>query len=180
MYPSPAASAYGSSQNGSNASRPKAGTPSLETWAAKNWPTPQTTDAASAGRHTTKTGVMHSGTTLTDAMRMWPTPRASEGEARTHTVGPTHGKRHGRLLGGDAVVAAQSMSPDVLLGHPDPTTETAGGGTSLPGQTRPPPFRLNPVFVEALVGLSLGWTCLCRSTRSGAPEATGSAPSGTS
>jgi hypothetical protein len=41
---------------------------------AQRWPTPQATDAASAARHTTTTGVMHQGTSLTDATRMWPTP----------------------------------------------------------------------------------------------------------
>ena len=38
------------------------------------WPTANTKDAASAARHTTTTGIMHPGTTLTDAIRMWPTP----------------------------------------------------------------------------------------------------------
>lgn len=42
--------------------------------ACLTWPTPQTTDAASAARHTTQTGIMHPGTTLTDAIRLWPTP----------------------------------------------------------------------------------------------------------
>ncbi len=42
-----------------------------------SWPTPVVTDAASAARHTTTTGVMHPGTTLTDAVRLWPTPTAA-------------------------------------------------------------------------------------------------------
>src|SRR5882672_3127652 len=40
------------------------------------WPTANTRDAASSGRHSTETGVMHPGTTLTDAIREWPTPSA--------------------------------------------------------------------------------------------------------
>lgn len=41
-----------------------------------SWPSATVSDAASAARHTTKTRVMHSGTSLTDAMRLWPTPDA--------------------------------------------------------------------------------------------------------
>jgi len=46
---------------------------------AEYWPTPNTKDAQSAARHTTETGVMHPGTTLTDAIRQWPTPEAASG-----------------------------------------------------------------------------------------------------
>lgn len=45
-----------------------------------SWPTAVSQDSESAARHTTKTGVMHSGTTLTDATRTWQTPRACSGE----------------------------------------------------------------------------------------------------
>lgn len=38
------------------------------------WPTPVSTDSASAARHTTTTGASHPGTSLTDAIRSWPTP----------------------------------------------------------------------------------------------------------
>lgn len=41
------------------------------------WPTAVTTDARSSGRHSTQTGVMHPGTTLTDSARLWPTPTAA-------------------------------------------------------------------------------------------------------
>jgi hypothetical protein len=107
MYPTPAATPYGSQQNGVCSSKPSAGTPSLETWSrswaspqasdptsgpahergnlkltgqAKQWPTPCTTDSRAAGRHTTTTDVMHPGTSLTDAIRSstaWQTPVAS-------------------------------------------------------------------------------------------------------
>lgn len=45
--------------------------------ARRIWPTANTRDAASAGRHSTTTGVMHPGTTLTDSARKWSTPSAS-------------------------------------------------------------------------------------------------------
>ena len=38
---------------------------------SSRWPTCVTTDSRSAGRHTTVTGVMHSGTSLTDELRIW-------------------------------------------------------------------------------------------------------------
>jgi len=51
-------------------------------------PTPVTTDARSAARHTTSTGVMHSGTTLTDAVRsLLPTPRSRDGGKNTDNPG---------------------------------------------------------------------------------------------
>jgi hypothetical protein len=43
------------------------------------WPTANTRDASSAARHTTETGIMHPGTTLTDAIRNWSTPSAHDG-----------------------------------------------------------------------------------------------------
>jgi DNA (cytosine-5)-methyltransferase 1 len=43
-------------------------------------PTPVVTDASSSARHTTETGVMHSGTSLTDAVRLLPTPSAQDGD----------------------------------------------------------------------------------------------------
>ena len=44
------------------------GNPTLQ-GVARCWPTPATTDAAAAARGTTTTGVMHPGTSLTDALR---------------------------------------------------------------------------------------------------------------
>lgn len=49
-------------------------------------PTPVVTDASSSARHTTQTGVMHPGTSLTDALRqldddaLLPTPNAHDGD----------------------------------------------------------------------------------------------------
>lgn len=49
--------------------------------AASVWPTANVMDSKDSARHTTKTGVMHPGTTLTDAIRQWPSPPATWGEA---------------------------------------------------------------------------------------------------
>lgn len=43
------------------------------------WPTATDGDSRASGRHTTTTGVMHPGTSLTDAMRQWPTPNVPNG-----------------------------------------------------------------------------------------------------
>jgi len=124
-WPTPKAARYGSSQNGSNSSKPSAGTPSLDTigreWSkregseplafqAVSWPTPTATDAKASGwgpssiREGTK---RHGGTTLTDAA------------VRSATVGPQG--------------------------------ETASVATG-------PKSSLNPAFVEALMGLTEGFS----------------------
>jgi len=71
--------------------------------AARHWPTPQTTDAASAARHTTTTGVSHAGTTLTDAIRQWPTPRSEDSESS--------GRRHGRGTSDTLTAATRDHEP---------------------------------------------------------------------
>lgn len=55
----------------------------LLTWArptavagSSSWPTAAVSDSRSSARGTTTTGVMHPGTSLTDAMREWATPNA--------------------------------------------------------------------------------------------------------
>jgi hypothetical protein len=85
-------------------------------------PTPVTTDAAAAGRHSTQTGVMHPGTSLTDAVRaellgsdvqLLPTPEvaAATGGQRSRS-----GPRRNELLLGGVATALQSSdgntSPD--------------------------------------------------------------------
>lgn len=49
---------------------------------SSSWPTAATTDASSSARHTTGTDVMHPATSLTDAIRQWPTPAARDGDNR--------------------------------------------------------------------------------------------------
>jgi len=73
---------WGSMRSGAYTQRPK---PELHTGgtACSSWPTAVTSDSRSAGRHSTTTGVMHPGTTLTDACRQWPTPRAMTGGAES-------------------------------------------------------------------------------------------------
>src|SRR5262245_28110809 len=62
---------------------------------SSSWPTGNVTDANSAARHTTTTGVMHPGTSLTDAVRReFPTPSATPyGTNRGGSMGRTGPER---------------------------------------------------------------------------------------
>ena len=74
---------------------------------------------------------------LTVAVKQWPTPRASMNENRTGKDAPTHGVTHGRTLAG-------------AVSHHAPTTPTDGPNGS-------PRADLNPRFVAALMGLPWDW-----------------------
>jgi len=69
--------------------------------------------------------------TLGDAVRMWPTPRAALGDARNHTV-----------------YARSTDKPQNLENKVASTEPTAIGG------------KLNPTWVEWLMGFPTGWTDL--------------------
>lgn len=118
------------------------------TGAARDWPTPQTTDANAAARHTTTTGIMHSGTTLTDATRAeldsapasnWMTPQSRDHKGISQKVAK------GEYTGG---------LPDQLAGLHDRASRNTSG--NLPASS-PRPV-LNPDWVETLMGFPIGWT----------------------
>jgi len=71
-WPTPTASSYGNCVGGA-AGRVGPVRHSLNSL-AQRWPTPPVSDCRSSGRHTTSTGVMHPGTSLTDAMRSHQPP----------------------------------------------------------------------------------------------------------
>lgn len=113
-----------------------------------SWPSATVSDAASAARHTTKTGVMHSGTSLTDAVRMWSTPAATE--ARQGFQDRTRGKKGSQ----------ESLSTVAALSPLAPKTPNNGANGSQLAV-------LNPPFVEALMGFPIGWTdCVLSETPS--------------
>lgn len=142
--------------------------PDLETFSATwprsgsmRWPTTNTRDGSSAARHTTKTGVMHPGTTLTDAIRLWATPatdRSDElllkGQAKRWATPQARDwksettefrQEHFPTLGRQV---RQRETPSL------PAQETTTGGD--PRLLSTP--RLNPRFVEWLMGFPIGWT----------------------
>ncbi len=122
---------------------------------------------------------------LTGLSKQWSTPRSSANENRTTKHAPSHGHGHGRTLAGDAMTAnwptpasrdfkgtndvahlengTGRLHLDQLpnfvkfhFSHPAPATLT-DGGTSSP-ETPSSPRRLNPRFVEWLMGWPVGWT----------------------
>ena len=169
-YPTPSASAYGSSQNGVNGvggenERPSAGTPSLSPMARQGafpvWPTPCTTDAASAARHTTDAdGAMHAGTTLTDAARLWATPAAANWRSGSVSDGCFDGN-------------SRPLQEQVLRLYPTPTGSmltpgdmtqamTAGGSPGRPSYAEaaamtPAGRFLAPSWTAWLMGFPAGW-----------------------
>jgi hypothetical protein len=124
--------------------------------AVRDWPTATATDAKDSARH----GYMidgHSGTTLLDAVRQWPTPRAEDSESS----------------------GAHRGVPDTLTSaareYPTPSASSYGtSNNGCPGDgreeyaTKGKPSldtmahawggKLNPDWVETLMGFPIGWT----------------------
>lgn len=146
----------GSMQNGVCSAQPRL-VRRTSASASSAWPTAATTDATSSARHSTKTGVMHAGTSLTDAIRLWGTPTSHD---RTHVPRDVD---HGEQLANQASQWAtprsrdwkdgvsDAKSSDVPLGRQ--VLRTTKDGAS--GSERPV---LNPCFVEALMGMPPSWT----------------------
>ena len=144
------------------------------------WPTVVATDSRASGRHTTKTGIMHHGTSLTDAAREWATPVASL--ANYHESRETWEARRERMkarkINGNGIGAnlgqqAQEWLTPTSRDWKGVTNPDTRRGPQLPDQTdcwahgRPdgalartsgPRPLLNPSFVEALMGFPIGWT----------------------
>lgn len=117
----------------------------------ENWPSPATTDGASAARGTTTTGIMHPGTSLTDAIRSWPSPRAEDSEFCGN-----HPGAQDSLTG-----VIQDWSPPSTSLPTEPETGTAGNtcwcgarGCDQPSHRR----KLNIFFDEWLMGWPLNWS----------------------
>lgn len=152
------------------------------------WPTATTMDANSSARHTTTAEAMHGGTTLTDAIRAWPTSTQPYGTNQGGGMG-----REGPMRPSLDMLASQWLSPNAHDGRrPEDPHSTQGanlardatawatptardvkgqdilgrnGSPSLPhqvmqvaGETTSQRAVLNPRFVEALMGLPIGWT----------------------
>ena len=94
----------------------------------------------------------HSGTYLAGAVKQWMTPRACEAQNPPMGVdkrhhGLTHQVKHGWL------------TPKVPSGGSQSQRTTPGGGLrKLEDQTEKASGKLNPRWVETLMGLPIGWT----------------------
>lgn len=108
-----------------------------------DWPTPNT---PSGGPNTKSTATHTGGLDLDGAVLMWPTPDAGvrTGFNRSESEGATNRP----LLAEAAGMWASSLPGDSPNEH--------GAPCSRSGQTSP--RRLNPLFVEWLMGWPLGWT----------------------
>lgn len=124
-YPTPPASTYGSSQNGSNSDRPSAGTPSLETW-ARTWPTPLAADAQQRGTPPPAPG---RGRQLTAEAANWPTPLASDAE-RSGVVGEATAARNSRPLREAVASWPTPLASDSTKGSKG--SAASEGGPNLP------------------------------------------------
>ena len=135
MWPTATAERSGSNRGGGMG---KVGEyrPSLET-AAKQWPTPSASEASGGGQSPEQRTGHH--LRLRDAVSSWQTPRASDG-AKSGPNQSQHGK------------PAFTAQANGLRGL---ETSMPGEPSSSSGQTS---RRLNPAFVEWLMGLPEGWS----------------------
>lgn len=99
----------------------------------------------------------------------WPTPRASESEQRTYTVGPSHGNGHGKILQGEVNAALDSAQWATPASQMEKGIGPLGSASQerrerlsfLDGQAVAAMERsglLNPRWVEGLMGYPPGWT----------------------
>ena len=191
-YPTPSATPYGTSQNEGKVAhkRPTAGTPSLETW-AKNWHTPVAGDARGAGpdQHTQSLGkdVKNWATpTAGDAARQWK-PETFERNRQRHAAKGVNlhfplnlqARTWATPTAGDAKASGSRNAPGSAAHQGTSLTDQIRTGDSAGRRDRPTSKDgsdtsqravLNPRFVEALMGLPLGWTLPIGPTDSDASE----------
>ena len=154
FLPTPSAVSYGTNQGGS---KPGPARPLLETMARPGfWPTPGVAgdgkvipkDAKWSGIAAYKKDGKKIQVGLDSAVRRWPIPRSSPNENRQTKPTPSQlAGKHGMNL---ATVVAQGSPPlgsdAEKMGHGN-LSHQAGG-------------KLNPTWVEWLMGYPLGWTVL--------------------
>lgn len=130
---------YGSSQNGSNASRPSAGTPSIST-GVKTWPTPTKTDAWDSARHTTTTGIMHPGTMSLDAVRDFYSSEPTGHPAPIPTIRDgTNGSSEPPVVNPEFVARLMGLPQDWLSSVPIPDEVVEAAYEKLRKEKKPDP-----------------------------------------
>ena len=148
VLPTPAATEYGNNQSPSNGAAVR---PSLSSMARNNlWPTPTKTDGIRGieTNEARKQRGAHTGTTLNDAVAMWPTPCAADGKDEAS----------GDLYARVNQVGRQKGKPTLPFWTPDANCWKGGNrGNQINQQI---PGSLNPMWVEWLMGWPIGWTDL--------------------
>jgi hypothetical protein len=170
LLPTPSAQSYGSNQGGA-AGRTGRVRYSLESMARSGlWPTPTVNDSRNGANRTAQrsnpNSKHHDGLTLVDAVRLWPTPRASD------CRGPQQGKNAQGGLNLNTAVRllatptsrdwpCRNASPETLARNSRPLSEQIGG-------------QLNPAWVGWLMGYSAEWVSYApsatRSSRKSPPK----------
>jgi len=126
------------SEDSENCGGHRGATDSL-TAASRQWPRPRDSDTNGAGSHG------DGGLDLRTVAGSWATPTASPNSNRKTKVAPSEAAgRHGQVLAGQA------------CSHQAPATPMPGQPSSPPHQNSP--LRLNPLFVEWLMGFPRGWS----------------------
>lgn len=165
-YPTPSASSYGSSGNGTGNNVASRGRPSLEGMAA-TYPTPLRSDHQGGARKPMKgrglslkdmqqpdgfyptpvrseeqrTTFTRGNFTLNGQVRMWPTACTTDAKDSARGTTTTDIMHPGTSL-------TDAIRSSGLDGHPPSATKKAGADTTV----------LVPEFVEALMGFPEGWT----------------------
>jgi len=139
--------------------------------AVKRWPTPTAGDAKSSGSRNTENSQAHPGVSLTDAVcgdgdmgrKRWPTPQA-------HDSHPGHAARVGRFgtrHGGRNLNDWAARWPTPTADDANNVTRTSGDYQSLTRAAKSSQGglfdeatngKLNPTWVEWLMGFPLNWT----------------------
>lgn len=127
---------------------------------AANWPTPTCADAESSGSR-------KHGVSLSDASKgntNWATPNARDWKSEDGTHSPDHSPPLGRqVLAGAGPESSPSAgqqwpTPNAVAGHNNGTMDEYGGKNNPFRGTPAARLRLNPTFVEWLMGWPRGWT----------------------
>ena len=132
-------------------------------WAGeRNWPTPTALDRPRTPETMAKSAAFRKRNAnqntvplyLGEVAQNWPTPAANEDRAENYTL-ETSERHLGEGRHQAERLAAQS-------GPPAHQTQTDGNESSESDQTSPRPStkRLNPSFVEWMMGVPIGWTSL--------------------
>jgi hypothetical protein len=150
--PTPTASEYGTGNNQKNGESK----PSLNTMARKNnWPTPRANDAEKRGNF----DATNPRNGLAAAVKLWPTPKASEA---TRGDSPAERRRQTPCLSAAVNMLPTPTARDYRIGDkPDSTRwkrKDEQGRTHDLNDVAAPGGKLNPLWVEWLMGYRIGWT----------------------
>ena len=144
--------------------------------AAVNWPTATVGDSRNSARHSTKTGVMHEGTSLVDAIRIWPSPSSRDWKD-TPGMSVKRSDRTGNPRAKDQLGRAVNQNwpticaHDHHMGYQDRNSGKKGVQKNLETVVRDGPHDqensstdgnprglLSPDWVDILMGFPAGWT----------------------